>query len=239
MAKSKVQITFEFDQASNRFRTLLNEVMARSSRDWKDELRIQFAGLVRNIIAITPPMGGSKASLMKQKSGAYTVDYASAYQKGAKAIENDVKKALHPIDGYPATPQKVLSWYLGERGANRRIPKGIYKFAAQSDIDFVKKDLLKRRGETAAGWMAAVERYRVSGVPAWIKRGHKNSGTCAPMDFSPTLFVFEANNNTTHSDSPRIQRQVTKALNMQAGFMARSLWGISEGVWKSAIKKYG
>jgi hypothetical protein len=217
----------------------------------RDVVFRNFKGVMRLVFAVTPPMGGRRASIRIAQNGQPTgqVDFAGGKRQGTRAIRSDIAKAFQPIPArYRATATRaggweqiarifgtrvtrealemssdqLLAWYKSKRNNKRRIRGRPRMPAWTTSIAYVLKKLLEEQGLTASGWLTGATRFGVSGIPRWITRhGNRVPGSVEIRD-TETELRYLVRNSTEHTDSALIQQKLSVALNMQANAMARS-----------------
>lgn len=243
-------IRWDYSAAQARFTQELQRVAATSRRSMRDVVFQNFKGVLRLVFAVTPPMGGRRASIRIGQNGNPTgnVDFAAGKKQGAKAIESDIARAFQPIPArYRATanrpggwaqiarifgarvtqdlvdvsPDQLLAWYKSKRNNKRRIRGRPRMPAWSTSIAYVRKKILDEQGLTASGWLAGADRFNVGGIPRWIrKHGNRVSGSIEIRD-TETELKYLVQNSTAHTDSSTIQQKISVALTMQANRMAR------------------
>lgn len=243
-------IRWDYASAQVRFSEELQRVMATARRSMRDVVFQNFKGVLRLVFAVTPPMGGRRASIRIARNGQPTgrVDFAGGKKNGAIAISADIARAFQPIparyrtiasrpggweqiaqmfgtrvtrDALEMSPEQLLAWYKSKRNNKRRIRGRPRMPAWTSSIAYVRKKLLDEQGLTASGWMAGANRFGVGGIPRWISRhGNRVPGSVEIQD-TATELKYLVRNNTGHTDSASIQQKLSVALTMQANAMAR------------------
>jgi len=202
---------------------------------WQQQLR----GIVRNFFSVTPPMGGKKASVKlpapgKQSRG-IVIAFGEGKQAGAKAIERDLARAFNVTAGTKAQAD-LLAWYLSKRDKKKHF-QGFKRNASAPDVQRVRRWLLDNQGLTAAGWMEAVQKLGVTGIPAWIKRhAGKIASKCSVNVTRDGQYAFQATNATNHSDSGNIERELITAISMQTNSIERWLKADAERLLKEALR---
>lgn len=243
-------IRWDYASAEARFTEELRRVVATSRRSMRDVVLQNFKGVLRLVFAVTPPMGGRRASIRIGRDGQPTgrVNFAGGKKQGANAISADIARAFQPIparyrataarpggweqiarifgtrvtrDALEMSPEQLLAWYKSKRNNKRRIRGRPRMPAWTSSIAYVRKKLLDEQGLTASGWMAGANRFGVGGIPRWISRhGNRVPGSVEIRD-TATELKYLVRNSTGHTDSEAIQQKLSVALTMQANAMAR------------------
>lgn len=244
-------IRWDYAAAEARFTEELRRVVATSRRSMREVVLRNFKGVLRLVFAITPPMGGRRASIRIGQDGQPTgrVDFAGGKRQGARAIASDIARAFQPIPArYRATaarsggweqiarifgprvtrevlemsPEQLFAWYKSKRNNKRRIRGRPRMPAWTTSIAYVRKKLLEEQGLTASGWLTGASRFGVGGIPRWISRhGNRVPGSVQIRD-TATELKYLVENSTDHTDSASIQQKLSVALTMQANAMARS-----------------
>jgi hypothetical protein len=202
---------------------------------WQQQLR----GIVRNFFAVTPPMGGKKASVKlpapgKQSRG-IVITFGEGKDAGARSINIDLARAFRETAGMKSQAD-LLAWYLSKRNKKKHF-RGFKRNASAPDIQRVRRNLLDRQGLTAAGWMTAVQKLGVTGIPAWIKRHTgKVASKCTVEAKKDGHYAFEATNGTNHESSDKIERQLATAIQMQTNSIERWLKADAERLLKEALR---
>lgn len=229
----------------------LHQTIALAKRDAALVIDTQFAGVVRNLLSITPPMGGNGANApslkvyksgtkMGQKTGA--VDFTQGKKAGEKTIGRDIKVAFKPLtkedlrqpwgkERNAETPSETLAWYLGVRNKRKRV-RAIFRPTRAKNIAFVRAYLLSRQGSLAAGWSKAAQYFGIS-LPAWINRWG-TSRSKLTVQLSEDGYFIEARNSTSAAGLKSIVERTKIALSMQTGNMRRL---IDDSIKKSAQGK--
>lgn len=225
-------VSIDFSRAQAQLEAAIKQEIYRSTKSAKEVIEREFKGAMRYVFAVTPPMGGKRASLTVNKAGKMTgaVDFKKGKLQGEKAITKDISRAFIPI---PDSQRKfqgktkldvtfpyLLKWYKSQRGPNKRIIGRPKRPAWKSQVERVKAAILKEQGITAAGWVAGAKRFSAS-VPGWVtKQESLNSGSVTIED-AVGKFGILVENPTKHPDSAEIQKKLGYAFTMQANAIAR------------------
>lgn len=234
-----VEAGFQFSQAEDRFNRAFNQILSTSKKGANELWIQQVSGVVKNLFAITPPMGGKDASIKLpepgRKSRGIVINFGEGKARQKTTQELDIKAAFRLVSKSNAG---ALSEYLAKRTKLKRFRRGGEKIlASATNIQTVRKDLEKRSGTTASGWSAAVRKLSVSGIPKWVmQNGSKVSSKCSVDENADGTFSFEAVNGTNHIDSARIERRIAIALNMQANSIQRWLKAYNENLLREALQ---
>jgi len=218
----------------------LDMMVTTSKRTAIEVINENFKGTIRNLLAISPPMGGAansasfKFNAKGQKTGA--VDFAAGLAKGRTCILADIKKAFHQVAATDhrafADKDEALSWYLKARNSRKRIPGRPQRAATNKEVDFVLREIQKRQGSFPAGWSKAATYFGIS-LPKWISRW---GGVRSRMDVEVSQwgYYLTATNSTSHREGVKIQSIADAAIGMQANNMARQIEHYAKEKAKSA-----
>ena len=166
------EVYLDFMRANSDFTRAFDKLMESSKASVQEMWEQQLRGIVRNFFAVTPPMGGKKASVKlpapgKQSRG-IVIAFGEGKDAGAASIDKDLRRAFRETAGMKSQAD-LLAWYLSKRNKKKHF-RGFKRNASAPDIQRVRRNLLDRQGLTASGWMTAVQKLGVAGIPAWIKR---------------------------------------------------------------------
>lgn len=233
-----MKFAFDFNRANARFEKAFGE-LARGSKKTARELFLQQArGVARNVFAVTPPMGGRNPSVKLPKPGSkargIAVNWKEGKDAGQRKILGDLAKATSsvPLKRWQRMADKglvdpsmgslsgALAWYRSIQN-RRKKPSAAHKPTPAPVVKELRKYLLSRQGVTPSGWLVAARRMGVAGIPKWITRHNLPGGI--DLDANGDVMWFEAVNNTTHSNSRLIQRQLATAIEMQTNSIERWL----------------
>jgi hypothetical protein len=235
----KGSINLDFEIAESRFQNAFNKLLSQSKKSTQELWEQQLGGIVRNLFSVTPPMGGKDASVKLpapgKKSRGIVINFGEGKSRGVKSQTSDISFAFEKSK---KSDGDALSKYLGRRQKNKRFRRFGEKIkATATEINAVRKNLEARQGTTASGWMKAVEKLSVSGIPKWITRhGRKIPSRCKVETIRDGYSFFEATNGTTHSSSNAITRRIAIAISMQANSMERWLKTYNEKLGNDLLK---
>jgi hypothetical protein len=231
--------TSNFSRALAQFRKL-------SQRDFETVLREQARGVVRNIIAFTPPARG------KADSGARKL--------GEKAVTASLARILKPgtpdfiafferVNGGPTARNRTLgliysrvlekgdldSFHQGHRDNEGRTPKGAGNIALveRRAYQWFKKQVQARVGKLASGWNKAAARLGYS-PPAWIRRHGNGRGDCELQLTGDDMRILISNEVKFAGSVKDIERSVKKAIAIQTRSMERRVAFATEKAAKRA-----
>jgi hypothetical protein len=237
-------------QGTDEFYNLLNAIVLTGKRSAKDQAKTHFKGVVRNMLALTFPMGSREgASLKLNSKGQHTgsIDFTGGKKAGEIAIKNDLNKAFmtpqqakalkKPLTNFAEykneSPQTTLTWYLSVRNKRKRISRSLNRAVTGANKSFVFQQLKKRQGYVAAGWIKAASQFGIA-LPSWISSQSFARSTCK-IDDAPNFFYITAICGTNHPNANVLQSRAAIAMNMQANNMKRIL----TAALKDAQKKKG
>lgn len=239
MRAPKGEINLNFEHAQEAFDQAFHRLLVNSKMSTDELWQQQVRGIVRNLFAVTPPMGGRHASIKYpapgEKSRGVVIKFGEGKNKGVVSQASDIEYAFQKSKTSDAN---VLNQYLARRTKKKRFRRFGEKIKATSgDIQIVKKNLESRQGITASGWNAAVSKLGIAGIPKWITRhGGKVPSKISINETKDGVYNFEAINSTTHVASRRIERRITWAINAQVESIERWLKNYNEKLLREAFK---
>ena len=235
----KGAVNLDFENAEARFRQAFQSLLTQSKKSTQELWEQQVGGIVRNLFAVTPPMGGREASVKLpapgKKARGITINFSEGKAKGQSTIESDIQRAFERVN---KPNSDALSQYLARRQKNKRFRRfGEPIKATLTDINAVRKNIEGRQGITASGWMSAVQKLSVSVPPNWITRHKTKVPSRCNVSTKPDGYsFFEAINGTNHSSSSAIERRIAIAISMQAGSIERWLKSYNENLLREALR---
>lgn len=226
------------------FFTYLQAIYQTGNRTMREQVQTHFKGVVRNMLAMTFPMGSREgASLKLNSKGQHTgaVDFAAGQEAGRRAIVSDLRNAFltpkQAEEHYKDKPgiaeyrrnfknyanesgAAALAWYLRIRNKRKRVKRRILRPITAANWQYVYREVQKRQGFVPAGWKEACSRL---GVPlaAWISR-MPAKGNCSIQE-AADFYYLEARNSTQHPDAGLLQQRAAIAMTMQRNNMKRIL----------------
>lgn len=225
-------VKLDFSMAQKQLEAAVKLEIYRSKKSAKEVITREFKGAIKYVFAVTPPMGGKKATLKVTKAGKLTgnVDFKKGRTQGETAISKDLSKAFLRVpdearkgkgrNKLDVSLDALYAWYKSKRGRNKRIIAKPKRPAWASQVEKLKKKLFAQQGVTAAGWVAGAKAFGYNPA-AWIaKQTGQNNGSVR-IDDLPGAFGILVENPTNHSDSTEIQRVLGYAFKMQANAIAR------------------
>jgi hypothetical protein len=223
----------------SKFYRALDMMVATSKRTAIEVINENFRGVIRNLLALSPPMGGKQADFKLNAKGKKTggVDFAAGKERGKVAILADLNKAFKTVGKKNllafSNEQEALDWYLGARNSRKRIKGNPKRAASARQINFVRKNILDRQGSFAAGWSKAANYFGIS-LPKWISRwGPAHSKL--NVETSQWGYYLTAINITSHREADVIERITARAIQIQTDNMSRQIQGYA----KEQAKKVG
>jgi len=229
---------------SDKFYRALEMMCVTNKRTAIEVINENFKGVIRNLLALSPPMGGKKGDFKLNAKGKKTggVDFASGKRRGQNAIVADLGKAFQKVGKKKfgkknllafSTEQEALGWYLGARNSRKRIKGAPKRPASAQQINFVRKSVLDRQGSFAAGWSKAANYFGIS-LPKWISKwGPAHSKL--NVEVSEWGYYLTAINVTSHREADVIERITARAIEIQTGNMRRQI----ESYAQQQAKKVG
>lgn len=212
---------------SDKFYRALEMMCVTNKRTAIEVINENFKGVIRNLLALSPPMGGTEGDFKFNAKGKKTggVDFATGKRRGQNAIVADLGKAFRKVKSPKASwfrnEADALAWYLKSRNSRKRI-KGNYKRqASASQINFVRKSIFDRQGSFASGWKKAADYFGIS-LPKWVSRWD-GSRSRMNVEVSEWGYYLTAINITSHREADKIERITTKAIEIQTGNMRRQI----------------
>ena len=197
--------------------------MKKSRRELAEEAA---RGFVKEVVAITPPASKGKrgSGAKKAGEGAIIADLArvmiaAARRKGVTLGDPaEIHKRLRDPHTGRINPRNLQHPYPVDASALRAL----------------KRDLLKRVGELAAGWNAGAQKLGVK-LPAWVARhGSKRSAAAVINTFARfRIILTNAVKYVTNVES--YDRRIQSAINIQGKKMQRR----AEFLLKRALRQAG
>lgn len=235
-----MKTTIDWDNPKRAFQQAF-QAYAKGSRKNLQKLAVQQVALVmRNIIQLTPPMGGKGAT-----------SYAAGKKRGEVRIIRDTRRTFVAVEpklvrgirkGSPAwdrfnaafgfrgltaeqnlkaSEAELLAFHLAQRGRNKRVRGAAKRPILRQKLERLQRALMRRQGWGPAGWIEAAGKLRIGGVPGWIKRWSAgNKGTAVVRDLE-TGFEFLATNPTDYDAA--VQNRVDAALRTQAANLIKQV----------------
>jgi len=234
------------EKATRRFINSLAVASAKSKRDFKHIAHVNFAGVVKNLFGLTPPMWGSFIragdGVHEKQGGGVQVDFNAGKRASDRTIEKDINRATWNIKeagkskgrDVPSQGMSVVTAYLACRNARKRYAGGFpRKPISEGDQWRIRASLWQRQGWTPGHWMAAAKWFLVRDIPEWITRwSDRAEGNGGTEPYGQNGFRMFAISYSKHVNANKIQRAVSIAIYMQVkvmerdfGFWAKNLFG--------------
>lgn len=214
------------------FYRALNKMVVTGKRTSIAVIDENFKGVIRNLLAISPPLGGKQADFKLNAKGGKTggVNFAAGKRRGQSTISADIAKAFRKAKSKKlqsfGNEQEALSWYLGARNARKRIKGNPKRPASPGQIAFVRKNILARQGSFLAGWSKAASYFKIT-LPKWVTRHGAARSRMFP-DKSEWGYYLTAINVTTHREGDKIERIAKIAMETQTKNMVRQIDGYAK-----------
>jgi hypothetical protein len=223
-----------------KFYSNLNLMIEGSKRGMKKVVKTQFKGVVRNMLSVTPPNGGTSPSLQRNDDGEKTgrVDFDSGLKAGRAAMLKDIKNAFWQMD--PKSPimqkrwesdvtlrmlnepkEETLKWYLSVRNKRKRVNSPIRRPASVNNVSYVLEYLHSRQGTTLAGWLNVARHFSLS-LPRWVSRWGGSKSNFKVQDGDDVYYIY-AENVATSRQFDHLSRLAEISMNMQANNMQRTI----------------
>ena len=238
-----MKTTIDWSNAQTAFRQAFTEFARNSRRDVR-KIAVQQIGLaMKNILLVTPPMGGKGVT-----------SFAEGKRKGEVRIIRDTLRTFAPVNpkeilgfrkgsldwlkvqtyqrfygwkGLSAeqnlkTPEdQLLAFHFSNRKTNKRAIATLKRPILATKLKKIQKTLLRRQGWGPSGWVEAAGKLKVSGIPGWVKRwatGNKGVGKVTELESGLEFLAI----NPTDYDLA-VQNRVDAALRMQASNMIKQV----------------
>ncbi|MCB1205011.1 MAG: hypothetical protein KDN18_12190 [Verrucomicrobiae bacterium] len=181
---------------------------------------------MKEVVAITPPASKGKRGSAAKKAGEGTiiaelarVMVAAAQKKGVKLADPaEIHKRLRDPRTGRVNPRNLNSPYPVDASALRAL----------------KRELLKRVGELAAGWNAGAQKLGVK-LPAWVAR-HGSARSSAAVINTFQVFRISLTNAVKYvTNVDAYDRRIQSAINIQGRKMQRR----AEFLLTRALRKSG
>lgn len=215
---------------TDKFLKAFDTYMRGSKRSRLSALQTQARGILRSVIAVTPPSGWDP-SVREMTSG------TEAKRRGEQAILNDLAKIMRSS---------------GKRNPDPSSPAAIHKSFRQPSTGRVQKDLREEKfriatavlkayrqetksmvGFLASGWVPAARKLEKIRIPAWIAR-HSAPGHCI-LSVGPKGIAFRATNEVKFAGHMKdMQRRVNYAVNAQIRNISKILKNLEEKQMKAS-----
>ncbi len=169
-------------------------------------------GFVKEVVAITPPASKGKRGSAAKKAGegAIIADLArvmvaAARNKGVKLADPaEIHKRLRDPHTGRVNPRNLKQPYPVDASALRAL----------------KRELLKRVGELAAGWNAGAQKLGVK-LPAWVARHGSKRSSAAVLNTFRVFRIILTNAVKYVTNVESYDRRIQLAINIQGKKMQR------------------
>jgi hypothetical protein len=215
---------------TDKFLRAFDAYMRDSKRSRLEAMKTQARGILRNVIAVTPPSGWD--------SGANEMTSGSdSKRRGEATVMNDLAKIMRSYSGRKpdtSTPDSIhRSFRQASTGRVRKdLGKNKYKVST-TILRAYKEEKKKMVGFLASGWIPAARKLEKVRVPAWIAR-HSAPGHCS-LSIGPRGIAFRASNEVKFAGHMKdMQRRITYAVNVQIKNMAKILKNLEEKQMKAS-----
>lgn len=238
MSKGGVNVIWEVKEAERRFQEIFAQQVRLSRKSAAQEFKRQAKGVLRFVLAVTPPMGGKQASTKKVGRN-ITIDFAGAKKASKARIEADIARAFivprgKNVKKYGA--DEALSHYLKRRNDKKRITGKFQLPVTLEAKNAVKKNILARQGWVPSGWNSA-ESSVGNRPPGWISAWGSKLNQRFSAVWEGDEVYFEAVNGTNHKDSNAINTRIAWAIREQSAAMLRSIAKMSEKQLQEKLRK--
>jgi hypothetical protein len=219
---------------TEKFLKAFDTYMRDSKRSRLEAMKTQARGILRSVIAVTPPSGWDSTA-EEMTSG------VEAKQRGEKAILNDLAKIMRSAGRRQPTSQSPASVHQAFRQASTgRVGRNLHKgtkderfLIASGILNAYRQEKKKMVGFLASGWLPAARKLGKIRVPAWISR-HAAPGHCT-LSVGPKGIAFRASNEVRFAGHMKdMQRRVDYALNVQIKNMMKILRNLEEKQMKAS-----
>lgn len=220
---------------TDKFLRAFDTYMRDSKRSRMEAMKTQARGILRTVIAVTPPSGWD-ASAGEMTSG------SEARKRGEQAVMNDLAKIMRAYSGKKPDSNSPSSIHKSFREASTgRVGKSLNKTGKKDQrfkvptaiLRAYKQEKRKMVGFLASGWIPAAKKLGKVRYPAWIGR-HSAPGHC-DLSIGPKGIAFRASNEVKFAGHMKdMQRRVTYAVNVQIKNMTKILKNLEEKQMKAS-----
>lgn len=197
-------------------------------RTFPEVLQRGARGVVRRVLAITPPAEGPNAN----QTGTLGND---SKVRGNRAIERDIRRIFVPVRLKGKRKEKLVDLaqvhrigLLNKRPGKQMRRHFMTPFGSTPLWVDVRKynqlatDLRSHVGRLAAGWVPAAQALGVS-TPAWVTRHGAGRGTFKAEYDSELLYISAVNLASRFAPADELRRRIPYALQYQANAMHREM----------------
>lgn len=204
---------------TEKFLKAFDTYMRDSKRSRTEAMKTQARGILRSVIAVTPPSGWDSSAGEMTTGG-------DAKRRGEKAVLNDLAKIMRSYSGKKPDPSSPASIHRSYRQSStgrvgKDLGKGKFKIPT-AILRAYKEEKKKMVGFLASGWLPAARKLEKVRFPAWIGR-HSAPGS-AILSVGPKGISFRASNEVKFAGHMKdMQRRVDYAVNLQIKNMVKIL----------------
>jgi len=220
---------------TDKFLRAFDTYMRDSKRSRLEAMKTQARGILRSVIAVTPPSGWDSAA-SEMTSG------SDSKRRGEAAVLNDLAKIMRAYSGRKPDASAPASIHKAYRQPSTgRVSKTLKKEGAR-DLRFkvptailraYKEEKKKMVGFLASGWIPAARKLGKVRWPSWIGR-HAAPGHCS-LSVGPRGIAFRASNEVKFAGHIKdMQRRVDYAVNVQIKNMVKILKNLEEKQMKAS-----
>jgi hypothetical protein len=215
---------------TEKFLRAFDRYMRDSKRSRTEVIKTQARGILRSVIAVTPPSGWDSSAGEMTMGG-------DAKRRGEQAVLNDLAKIMRSYSGRnpdPGSPGAIhKSFRQTSTGrVGKDLGKGKFKIPT-AILRAYKEEKKKMVGFLASGWIPAAAKLGKVRYPAFIGRHHA-PGHCS-LSVGRKGIAFRASNEVKFAGHIKdMQRRVTYALNVQIKSMAKILKNLEEKQMKAS-----
>jgi len=245
-----------------KFDAALTEYAGLARKEVGAILRTEAAFITKKAIHLTPPFErwGSTDFSAQRKAGEgaiksdhikslYPAEKMKIYDSENPRVRAEVRDAVKKGDpsrlaavlkryGWDIQQSDILDSASKDYFNPLRNPRGRLKLSSRkiiiknSSIKKFLKECLANVGYLKSGWLAAVNRFSVTGIPSWIRR-HSGDGNAIDGTQSASPFI-EISNRVSYADSHnKGNRLVTSAIESSRIRLEQGIKRILKTSWRS------
>jgi len=223
---------------TEKFLKAFDTYMRDSKRSRLEAMKTQARGIMRSVIAVTPPSGWDSSA--NDGKGEMTTG-SDSKRRGEKAVLNDLAKIMKPAGRRRPDPSSPAAIHKSFRQASTgRVARNLNKGGnderfriASALLKSYREEKKKMVGFLASGWLPAAMKLGKIRVPAWISR-HGAPGHCE-LSVGPKGIAFRATNAVKFAGHMKdMQRRVDYAVNNQIKNMVKILKNLEEKQMKAS-----
>jgi len=234
-----MRIEMQLDKASERFNRWIANSVAISKKTMGEKLKEQGKMIMKDVIAITPPMDQtSYAKGYSKVRNSITVNVGKAFFGHNPRLRLDPKFIAKAKVQFPylltQSVDDAVRWYNANIDGKKHFVGGPKRRIWADQRKPILEKLFLKIGVTAGGWVAACNYFGIK-YPDWMGRWASKNGGKVGIYEQNGKFKFAATNRALHSNSSAIQERINRAIissmNNQATKMRASIIaGIAAGV---------